>query len=145
MKEHADALETTPEGEARKVVERAVAAQKEGKLEEALALYRRKAWVFTRWSAYANTPNASTRSHPKPRLGGDARSRAETIWRQAAELQKAEKYEEAPVKYREGLAIPQRGGGGAHREAGEFHQEGKNRKSLREPDASRQLGRAGVQ
>lgn len=36
---------------------------------------------------------------------GDPRSRAEAVWRQAAELQLAERYEEALVKYHEGLSI----------------------------------------
>ena len=104
MKEHADALEKTLEGEARKIVERAVAVQKEGKLEEALALYRQSLSIYPveRIREYAERLEALIRSRAQ---GGDARSRAETIWRQAAELQKAAKYEEALVKYREGLAI----------------------------------------
>lgn len=104
MKEHADALEKTLEGEARKVVERAVAVQKEGKLEEALVLYRESLEIYPveRIREYAERLDALIRSRAQ---GGDARSRAETIWRQAAELQKAAKYEEALVKYREGLAI----------------------------------------
>ena len=104
MKEHADALEKTLEGEARKVVERAVAVQKEGKLDEALALYRESLGIYPveRIREYAERLDALIQSRAQ---GGDARSRAETIWRQAAELQKAEKYEEALVKYREGLAI----------------------------------------
>lgn len=104
MKGHADALEKTLEGEARKAVERAVAVQKEGKLEDALVLYRESLEIYPmeRIREYAERLDALIRSRGQ---GGDARSRAETIWRQAAELQKAAKYEEALVKYREGLAI----------------------------------------
>ena len=104
MKGHADALEKTLEGEARKAVERAVAVQKEGKLEDALVLYRESLEIYPmeRIREYAERLDALIQSRAQ---GGDARSRAETIWRQAAELQKAEKYEEALVKYREGLAI----------------------------------------
>lgn len=104
MKTHADGLEATLESEARKTVERAVAVQKEGRLEDALALYRESMSIYPveRIREYAERLDALIRNRKQ---GGDARNRAEAIWRQAAELQKAAKYEDALAKYREGLAI----------------------------------------
>ena len=101
---HAEELERALQQESRRAVERATELQKQGELEQALALYRESLGLY---------PEERIREYVKrleefieEEKGLEERAaRAEEVWRQAMELQKAGEYEEALAKYREGLEL----------------------------------------